>query len=67
MSDEDNDYVFPGTMTKGLHLRDYFAAAALPTVLQKMDPFWNRMPLPEDAAAAAYKIADAMIAKRGKP
>jgi hypothetical protein len=41
----------------GLTLRDYFAAAALPAVLQVPQ---------ENAAESAYAIADKMLAEREK-
>ena len=49
----------PDAGWKGMNLRDYFAAAALPAFLAKE----GRM---EFAAAAAYDAAQAMMAERRK-
>lgn len=51
----DNGYVEWGGMT----LRDYFAAAALQGLIQRG---WNPYAVSDDA----YKVADAMIAERGR-
>ncbi len=66
----DNPMAFPrpgfeqcAGMQDGMTLRDYFAAAALPTMIHMSangDDGWN-----EDAVAAgAYLVADAMLAAR---
>ena len=47
-----------GEPEKGMALRDYFAAKALPVVMPD-----NRS-YPMDAAKAAYKFADAMMKAR---
>lgn len=51
---------------RGMTLRDYFAAKALPTVMVQADnqnihtwPVWC-----QKVAASSYEIADAMIARR---
>lgn len=54
----------------GMSLRDYFAAAALPTLLQRVyadcDKFHYNIENAYDIAAdASYELADAMIAARG--
>ncbi len=51
---------FPaGELGKGMNLRDYFAAAALPAALQQ-----HGQPAP--AAAAAYDAAEALMAERAR-
>ena len=44
----------------GMTLRDYFAAQALPAIIQE-----SKMGITSDAASA-YRYADAMLAERGK-
>jgi hypothetical protein len=60
-STDHGSYGSPGQ--DGMTLRDYFAAAALPTMIHMSangDDGWN-----EDAVAAgAYLVADAMLAAR---
>jgi len=54
---------------RGMSLRDYFAAAALPAVLAApTPPAWERGSVEwrEQCAAEAYAIADAMLAQRDK-
>lgn len=46
----------------GMSLRDYFAAKALQGSLARQDYIYE-----SDAAEAAYKYADAMLAERVKP
>jgi hypothetical protein len=55
---------FPQLSYTGMTLRDYFAAAALPTAIQEM----NEMESYDinDAAIGAYHYADAMLRARLK-
>ena len=46
-------------------LRDYFAAAALPTVITKMVENIREPGAIDHCAGAAYRIADAMLKARG--
>lgn len=55
----------------GMTLRDYFAAAALPAVIQTYDSptahqYFGGGVNHDDMVTAAYQIADAMIAGRDK-
>lgn len=52
----------------GMTLRDYFAAAALPTIMQicRDDTDARGRDLPPYFAQVSYEIADAMIAEREK-
>ena len=76
----DGGPAFPGPATtihpQGMTLRDYFAAAALGSVLQSSGDLssyydytagskgdWN-IPSPKAVAAYSYELADAMIAER---
>lgn len=49
-----------GVLKEGMTLRDYFAAQALPTVMQEFHKKYES----EWIAYAAYKMADAMLAAR---
>jgi hypothetical protein len=53
---------------QGMTLRDYFAAAALPTIMQicRDDTDARGRDLPPYFAQVSYEIADAMIAEREK-
>jgi hypothetical protein len=51
---EDQD-----TNSRGMTLRDYFAAKALPVIMP------DNREYPRDAAKAAYQFADAMMKARG--
>ena len=58
-------------VSPGMSLRDYFAAAALPsaknvvdTLLQNGDA--NPKPIPQWIAETAYELADAMLSERNK-
>ena len=46
---------------RGMSLRDYFAAAALPGLIGQWSPSSNA-----SIAAFAYKLADAMLAEQGE-
>ncbi len=48
---------------KGMSVRDYFAAQALAPCIAE---FWGAPSGIDDIAAAAYQIADAMLAERNK-
>ena len=61
-------YAFPGNVTPGMTLRDYFAAAAI----QRMLPWeWSgdaseKFPdYANNIATTAYAVADAMLKARG--
>lgn len=54
---DDGGPAFPSTDDKGMSLRDYFAGQAL-----AMGGIYNTTP--EEKAAAAYAIADALLAQR---
>jgi hypothetical protein len=61
------DYAFPNSHLshiKGMALRDYFAAAALPMAIKEMNDAesFNL----NDAASMAYHYADAMLKARQK-
>jgi hypothetical protein len=62
----DGGPAFPGPVLgsgSGLTLRDYFAAAALPSVIRNLARTrdkWNAL----EAAAISYEVADAMLAER---
>ena len=45
----------------GLTRRDFFAAAALPVMIERLASVGKTMP--KEVAAASYQIADAMIAE----
>jgi hypothetical protein len=49
---------------RGMMLRDYFAAAALPTAIQEMNEAESFNI--NDAATVAYQYADAMLKARNK-
>lgn len=54
-----------GQLTHGMTLRDYFAAKAMPWVLQE----WRSVGMDDlykTAATESYKIADAMLKARGE-
>ena len=59
---------FPSIARPGITIRDYFAAAALQGILASMAgiPVLNRKRDGGPLADAAYKIADAMIQRRGR-
>jgi hypothetical protein len=57
MKDKLGGYAFPSDTSTGMTLRDWFAGQALANVDHDPD-------LPEIAARAAYRIADAMLAAR---
>lgn len=68
-----NTYAFPFNIPEqscfefGMNLRDYFAAAALPSVIGQISAGPFRAPaleIPLIAAKAAYDIADAMMERR---
>ena len=46
----------------GMTLRDYFAGQALPSVFSVGSAKWDSKTI----AVAAYKLADAMLAEKGK-
>jgi hypothetical protein len=52
---EDGEYV----NVTGMSLRDYFAAKAMQTIIEKLHA-------PEDIARRSYAIADQMIKARGE-
>jgi hypothetical protein len=66
----------PSTQAAGMTLRDYFAAKALPAILEQEDngiQAWqpdatggSSITAAEAWARDAYKIADAMLAERSK-
>jgi len=49
----------------GMSLRDYFAAKAMQAYMSDSNVGWGRNAL-EDAASAAYRMADAMLVERAK-
>lgn len=55
--DKTGGYAFPSDTSTGMTLRDWFAGQALASVDHDPD-------LPEIAARAAYRIADAMLVAR---
>lgn len=55
----DGNKYLPGN--KGMSLRDYFAAAALPALSHGKSGLENH-----DVAQAAYALADAMLAERSR-
>lgn len=68
-SPQENPMVFPGALTEGLTLRDYFAAAAL-TGLNAM-PWHPDMGVDwrvtsDGVSKMAYEQADAMLRERSK-
>jgi hypothetical protein len=61
------DYAFPNSHLshiKGMALRDYFAAAALPMAIKEMNDAESFNI--NDAASMAYHYADAMLKARQK-
>ena len=54
----------PAYEAPGMSLRDYFAAAALTGLAPRLR---GGEYYPIDAAAEAYRVADAMLAERGRP
>lgn len=55
---------FPSPNEKGMTMRDYFAAAALPAIIEGTMP--HSLHLPREAAQLAYAQADAMLQERAK-
>ncbi len=62
-SDSPNDLHHKYIMMSGMSLRDYFAAAALQSILS--NPVFAKIP-ETTVAASSYEYADAMIAERSK-
>lgn len=72
MSNDDKTYppepptvlrAFPGVLSQGMTLRDYFAAAALTGLVASPHMTeWS----PANEATSAYQLADAMMLERGK-
>lgn len=66
---EDDTHGYPITVERGMTLRDYFAAAAIPIAVRTLEAVPK---LPADVstetfvAVLVYKIADAMLAARDK-
>jgi len=58
---QDQESVFDSTTQDGMSLRDYFASAALPALLDEVTVL-----KPEQVAGKAYELADAMLAERAK-
>ena len=52
--------------SKGMTLRDYFAAKAMQGILASSAPITSAIDVDQLVAAAAYKIADAMLKARKK-
>ena len=46
---------------KGMDLRDYFAAKAMPSLIKTLE---NRITTPNDVAKLSYQYADAMMEAR---
>jgi hypothetical protein len=64
-----NDNLGKGAQQPGMTLRDYFAAAAMASLLRHPEAvaMLNGAPefsLQENTAEASYKVADAMLAER---
>jgi hypothetical protein len=72
MSEIDNPPAFPSTRITGqaniagMSLRDWFAGQALAGILAGNHPITRGEAPTEDCAAAAYTMADAMLAERKK-
>jgi hypothetical protein len=50
-------------VNKGMDLRDYFAAKAMPSLVKTLE---HHITTPSDVAELAYKYADAMMEAREK-
>jgi hypothetical protein len=61
MKDMPKTELFNTFAIKGMDLRDYFAAKAIPSLVKT---FENHITTPDDVAKLAYKYADAMMEAR---
>jgi hypothetical protein len=51
---------------QGMSLRDYFAGASLPALIENCVSDDRTVPYVEHVSALAYRMADAMLAERAK-
>jgi hypothetical protein len=62
-----NPDAFPNTCgATGMSLRDWFAGESIAAAYRTLELDYARVPLEFEIAAQAYRIADAMLARRVK-
>lgn len=63
-----NDHGGSTTGGRGVSLRDHLAGATLTSLLFNLEPAVGDIPdLPERLADLSYRVADAMLKRRGQP